>query len=81
MAGKNDFIKETEKQALTWYEDKPNQINTTSASSCCATINANVAPVLPPPIIDTFFLDICVASLGNFTSIVAHEKHFLYDIA
>lgn len=24
MAGKNDFIKETEKQALTWYEDKPN---------------------------------------------------------
>lgn len=24
MAGKNDFIKETEKQAVTWYEDKTN---------------------------------------------------------
>jgi GrpB-like predicted nucleotidyltransferase (UPF0157 family) len=24
IAGKNDFIKETEKQAVTWYKDKPN---------------------------------------------------------
>lgn len=24
MAGKNDFIKDTEKQAVAWYKDKPN---------------------------------------------------------
>jgi GrpB-like predicted nucleotidyltransferase (UPF0157 family) len=24
MAGKNDFIKETEKQAVSWYKDKHN---------------------------------------------------------